>query len=177
MCTETIEIYTFDELTEDAQKRVLDYFRNDGGMWAWSSEWWESAQAFSEIAPIDITEADYDRAHVTVNWTGDSDVAELSGVRAWKWLLNNGWFTWAKENKRGACTMTGYIGDCSFADPLVAYESKPNRIPDLKQVFYECAQSWVSEARQDLEYAYSDEGIRDLLECNAYEFTKDGSIY
>lgn len=172
----TIEttVYQFDELSERAKERARDWYRS-GVCWSWSEEWWDSAQAFSQIAPIKITEADYNRAHVSYRWTGDDDVANLEGVRAWKWLHNNGWFEWAAREKTGACTLTGYCGDAPFADPLIDdYLHHPARVPDLKQVFYEMAQSWVREAQSDMEYCYSDESVDENIRANEYEFTEQG---
>lgn len=178
-------VYSFDELSDSAKESARDNFRNDGDLWGWQSEWWNSAEAFSKIAPIRITSADIDRAQVDIEWTGpdyalrydhSDEIAELSGLRAWKWLQNNNWFKWAANEKQGACTLTGYCGDCSFADTFAQYEKNPLSVPDLKQVFYESAQSWVFDARKDCEYAYSDEAIDQMIECNEYEFTESGEL-
>lgn len=176
MRTKTIEIYTFNELPDATKERVRDNFRQMPDLWAWGDECWKSAQAFSQIAPLEITEADYDRGQVFVRWKWGTDIAELSGVRAWKWLHNNNWFKWARDNKSGLCTMTGYCADCDFADPIAAYERNPLRVPELQQVFYEAAQSWVHAARRDMEHAYSNEAIDELIECNEYEFDATGAL-
>ena len=176
MRTETVTIYQFNELPEAAQQATIDKFRDMGYCWGWQDEWWDSAQAFSKIAPIDITKADYDRGQVSVKWTDEDEIAELVGLRAWKWLQNNGWFTWAAKNKAGDCTMTGFFGDCAFGDAIMVYADKPLSTPELKQVFYEAAQAWVREAQRDCEYAYSDAAIRENIEVNEYEFYADGSL-
>ena len=176
MRLKTIEIYQFHELEDYAKERARDYFRNSSDLWGWQSEWWESAQAFSKIAPIDIREADFERRHVDIRWTGDDDLAELSGLRAWKWLENNNWFKWAADNKSGKCTMTGYCGDCPFGDAIAEYKDDPKHTPELKQVFYEAAQAWIHEAAADMEYCYSDEHIDDLIEINEYEFLDNGTF-
>jgi hypothetical protein len=169
--------FTFDELSEKAKDRARDKFRADPDLWGWQSEWWDSAQAFSRIAPIDIREADYDRRHVSVRWTGDDDVAELSGLRAWKWLKNNGWIDWAINEAKGACTMTGYYGDAPFGDAIRAYGTgDPRKVPELRQVFYEAAQEWCKQAAEDMEHAYSDEAIDEMIACNDYEFDEDGRL-
>lgn len=174
--TITRTLYQFDELSESAKERARVWYR-EGDCWPWGDEWWESAKAFSGIAPIEITEADYSRGAVSYRWTGDDEVAELEGVRAWKWLQNNGWFAWAAKEKPGACSMTGYCGDAPFADPLIdSYLKHPRRVPSLKQVFYEMAQSWVSAARDDLEDSQSDDAADENMRINEYEFTEAGDI-
>jgi hypothetical protein len=170
-------VFTFEELTDAAKARAVDSYRARGVEWHWQSEWWDSAQAFSKIAPVDIKEAYYDRRHVNAPWLDDWDVGNLAGSRAWKWLQNNGWFDLARANARGDCTLTGYCGDCPLFDPIAAYEKTPLKIPTLRQVFYECAQSWVNAAADDLEWHYSDECIADHLHANEYEFLQAGEMY
>jgi len=177
MREETIQIFTFEELSDEAKEKARDDYRRDGMVWVWEAEWWNSAQAFSKIAPISIESADYDHGQVSIRWTESEDIADLQGLRAWRWLQNNGWFDWAKKNKAGDCTMTGDCADCSFADDLDKYRIFPQTVPDLKQVFYECAQSWVYAARSDMEYANSDEAIDEMLIANGYEFLSDGCFH
>lgn len=169
----TTTVFTYEELSESAKEAARDWFRGTGETWD-SSDWWNSAQAWSGIAPIEIKSADYDRGQVDIRWTGDDDVAGLEGVRAWKWLQNNGWFDWAAKEKPGACSLTGFCADAPFADPLAEYATKPGRVPDLKQVFYECAQAWVFEARSDYESTFEDDYVAETIIANEYEFTEDG---
>lgn len=171
----TIEttVYTFDELSDDAKARAREWYLSDGDYWD-SSDWWNSAQAFCRIAPIDITSATYDNAQVDYRWTGDESVRELSGLRAWKWLQNNGWFEWATRENPGACTLTGFCGDASFSDPLYGYATHPAQVPTVEQVFYECAQAWVREARGDLEGASEDDYVDETILANEYEFDVNG---
>lgn len=176
MRTETItrEMYTFNELSDDAKETARNWWRESDN-WD-SSEWWGSAIAFNAISPIAVESADYDRGQVDVIWQGDDDAQHLTGLRAWKWLQNNGWFEWAKQEKPGACTATGFCGDAPFADPLVEYASNPLSVPDLLQVFYECAQAWVFEARSDMESRNEDSQIDETIEANEYEFTVEGEL-
>lgn len=178
MRTETItkEIFEFDELDDSAKQRAREWWTAGGDHWQ-SDEWWQSAQNWAEIAPISIESADYDRGHVECTWSADCEIESLSGLRAWKWLQNNGWFDWAEREAPGACTLTGFCGDAPFADPLVQYSKTPLRVPDLKQVFYECAQAWVFEARSDLLSSYEEETIDDNIRLNEYEFNADGTVY
>ena len=174
--TTTRTVYQFSELSESAQQRACERYASDGEAWHWHAEWWQSAQAFGTIAPIRITGADYERGDCDIEWRDDDAIAELTGLRAWKWLQNNNWFEWAKREAPGACTLTGYCGDAPFADPLLEYARKPLSVPDLKQVFYECAQSWVFAARDDMEACNSFESIADNIRANEYEFTESGEI-
>jgi hypothetical protein len=172
----TIEItaYRFDELSDRAKERARDWYR-EGDTWGWSDEYWQSARAFAAIAPMDIWEADYSRGDVSVRWAGDDEVAELTGLRAWKWLANNGWFDLAAKNIQGDCTLTGFCGDCDLFDPIAQYAKNPLRVPELEQVFRECYYSWVHAARADMEHSYSDESVDESIRINEYEFDAEGN--
>jgi hypothetical protein len=174
MRTIEIKLFEYDELTPEAKAHARAAWVGLGEIWD-SSDWWNSAQEWAKIAPVNIDAANYDHRIVDVSWDGDEDVRDLTGLRAWKWLQNNGWFEWARREALGACTRTGFCGDAPFADPLVEYEKRPLLVPDLKQVFYECAQAWLKEASNDADYAYSTEGIEETFEANGYEFLEDGT--
>jgi hypothetical protein len=174
MRTETIAIFMFDELSDEAKQTAIERYQVHD-LWD-SSEWWESANAFSELSLIEINSVDYNAGQVDIRWTAEQCLAELTGLRAWKWLQNNGWFKWGSDNKSGLCTMTGFCGDCAFGDPLAEYEKNPLSVPDLEQVFYEMAQSWVFDARSDCEASYSDECITENIQVNEYEFYANGEM-
>ena len=180
-------LYHFDELSDDAKETARDWFRSCRDVWSWLEEWWQSAQAFCDIAPVTLQSADYDRGHVDARFDEIAEIAELSGVRAWKWLTNNGaytkingkcvfmsWFELAKENAKGSCTLTGYCGDCPLFDPIAKLADSPSRVPDLESLFLECLQDWVFAARSDYESAYEDQQIDENIIANEYTFNAEG---
>jgi hypothetical protein len=177
MRTEAIDVFTFDELSDTAKDRARDWYRQGASEWQWASEWWDSAVAFSAIAPMEIRSIYWDRADPDMRWSGDDALRELSGVRAWKWLHNNGWFERAQKNVMGDCTLTGYCGDCSFFDPIEKYRRDPAGVPDLETLFRDCVYSWAFDARRDMEYAYSDEAVDETIRCNEYEFEATGDFW
>jgi hypothetical protein len=176
MRTQTVAVFTFDELDADAKERAREDYRRGGDLWHWSGEWWASAEAFSAIAPIQVQAIDWDRAEPEMRFA-DDDVAALSGVRAWKWLHNNGWFDLAARNADGGCTLTGYCGDCDFFDPIHALRSRPADVPALEDLFRDCVYGWAFAARRDLEWCYSDEAIDETLTANGYEYLASGEFW
>lgn len=175
MRTVEIEVFTFNELDERAKENARSWFRLSDDFD--SSEFVDSANAFAEIAPIRITQWDSHYGSVSFNWTDCDDIAELSGLRAWKWLNNNGWFEWAKSNANGDCALTGVFSDCYFGEAIKEYEKTPLQTPELEQVFYEAAQAWVYAMKREIEYRQSDEYVDETIESNEYEFLKNGEIY
>jgi len=177
MKTATIEIFTFEELSESAKEAARNAWRYDAD-WAWADDWWHSVQEFSKIAPIKVTSVDYVRAEFEGGWDIYPTAAEeLSGLRAWKWLQNNGWFDLANKNAMGECTLTGFCGDCDLFDPIEKYARDPLNVPPLIDLFSDCIYSWVFAARRDYEHSQSDEYIDECLIENGYEFTADGRMY
>ncbi len=177
MRTETIEVFQFDELSDRAKQRARDWYLSHGDSWHWSQEWWDSAVAFSAIAPVDIRAIDWHHASPDMRWTGDDELRDLSGLRAWKWLNNNGWFDLAQKNAMGACTLTGYCGDCEFFDPIEKYRGDPLKVPDLETLFRDCVYAWAFSARRDLEWSQSDECVDETIRGNEYEYTAAGDFW
>ena len=44
------------------------------------------------------------------------------------------------------------------------------------EIIKKCLNGWLTQCRTDLEYAYTDEAITELIEANDYEFTKEGEL-
>lgn len=176
--TKTIKInlYGFDDLSETAKARARQDYLAGGDLWPWAGEWWASAVAFSEIAPIKVLAIDWDRAEPDMRFD-DSDIAGLTGVRAWKWLQNHGWFDLAARNAQGGCTLTGYCGDCDFFGPIEAARRDPSDIATLEDLFCDCIYSWARAARRDLEHAYSEEAADDWLRESETLFLRSGKIW
>lgn len=101
----------------------------------------------------------------------------MTGIRAWKWLQNHGYFD-LKD-----CPYTGVCYDESLLDPIRKFK----RPADYSRVYYDTYSikdllSWgIQELENDLEKAredlYSDEALLDMCQSNEYEFTEDGGIY
>lgn len=177
MRTEIIEVFTIDELSEAAQEKAHADYLAQGGCFPYFDEWQDSLNAFCDIAPVEWLRFDIVMDHIDYNWKEDSDIAKLTGVRAWKWLLNNGWFDLAEKNAQGDCTLTGYCGDCDLFDPIHALKDRPEYVPDLEQVFYDCLQSWAQAARRDMEACESFEYFLDMVESNEWEYLANGDMY
>ena len=175
MRTETINIYQFDELSDDVKEKAHERYLESGDWFFWFHEWQDSLNAFCSIAPVEWIRFDVTAGHIDARFT-DSDVAELEGRDAWKWLNENGWFPLAERNAAGECTLTGYCGDCDLFDPIHKYSAMPDAIPTLEEVFYECLQSWVFACRADEEHHATFEHFEEMCEMNKWEFYSNGKM-
>lgn len=173
--TVTTTIYQFSELPEATQRKIINRWR-DHDTFSWGDEWHDSLKGFTEAAPVRIRDwrVGYPGTHISFDMTGDyaDEVGALSGVRAWKWLMNNGFADLAK----GDCPFTGYCGDESLLDAVRTALANPGNITSLWDVFSECLWDWAKAYEADIDYWASDECIRDEIEANGYEFYECGRL-
>jgi hypothetical protein len=173
-----ITVYTFDELDASTQERVINDWR-EGDQSFWSNEWSDSLDAFAKLAPLTVRnwEIGYRNNGVTFDMDQDDNygdgIAELSGVRAWKWLVNNGW---AKLAAGQDCPFTGYCGDEDLLDAIRAALASPASITSLRNVFADALHDWAKAFERDVDYWHSEETIREDIEANEYEFYANGTI-
>jgi hypothetical protein len=177
--TITKTLYKFEELPADIQERIVSRWRDGDHDMPWNDEWWQSLVEFQSY-PMPIKVKDWDVSPFSYTYvtttTTDDDVAALSGVRAWKWLVNNGWQKLAHPPKGQSCPFTGYCGDENLLDPLRGALANPLAITSLEDVFKDACNTWAKAWSQDMEYWYSDECIREEIAANEYEFEADGTL-
>jgi hypothetical protein len=174
--TITHTVYKYTELSPESQERARDAARaRDWYGDAWAEEWRDTlkraADAFSVEAgdwSVDV----YGRRGTYANLrVRDDDVAELAGVRAWKYLRAHYADAIAED-----CPFTGYCGDESLLAPLRAFLARPNTTSTVQDIMDECASAWAYGWRDDIEHQFSDEYVADDLEVNEREFYEDGSF-
>lgn len=173
-----ITVYKFDELDASTQERVINNWR-DGEQFFWTDEWEQSLDAFAKLAPLTVRnwEIGYRSNGVTFDMDQDDNygdgIAELSGVRAWKWLVNNGW---AKLAAGQDAPFTGYCGDEDLLDAIRDALANPAAITSLRDVFSDALYNWTKAFERDIDRWYSAEAIGEEIDANEYEFYADGTI-
>ena len=175
MRTQTINIYKFDELTESAKETALENF--NGMEFSWAEEWRECLNTFAKHYPVKIKDWEISLcsySFATIETELDDETENLSGVRAWKWFLNNGYFD--KKALSGECPLTGYCGDEDLLDAIRAFRDKPETGKTIKDVFQDCADNWASAYVADWEYSVSREAMTEFIEMNDYEFLENGTL-
>jgi len=173
--------YKFDELPPETQARIIERWR-DNDTFFWADEWKDSLDAFVRHAPLKVKDYSigYPGTYVTFEMDDDA-VSDLAGVRAWKWLMNNGWADLAnpkptKKNPHPSCPFTGYCGDENLLDAIRKALAYPSKITSLQSVFASCLSDWAKAFEADYDHWYSEEAIREDIEANGYEFYDDGSL-
>lgn len=186
----TINIYTFDELTEDVKQSVIENYRNNNFEFFWSDEWVESLK--KSLKAFDITLKNYSidfacSAHSNVSFQSE-DIHELKGIRLRKYLLNNyehifysfkpyGKYPYKRRSKifkiENSCPFTGYCGDESFLQPFRQFLKKPDN-RTFSDLITEAIETVLQDIENDYDYQNSDEYIAEHLTCNNYEYTESG---
>jgi hypothetical protein len=174
--TETSISYRYDELGEDAQERAREWYTTDLDFLG-AEDWHNSLKGFCDFFPASIADyfiSPWQHSYVKIDATADDDINELSGVRLWKWLHNNGYFT--PKTLGGDCPFTGYCGDEDLLDPIRAFRDKPTEGTTLSDLLQDCGDSWLKAYAADWEYSYSDECVAETIIANGYEFDEDGTM-
>lgn len=197
MRTETITLYKFDELSDDAKKRARDRYREKQAQWGldWHGETIGSLKAlFDHCSGVKLTDYEISlcsHSFLRVEFTQD-EAAELHGARAMAWLENNLLadlrIPWSgkrrnETRKYGASyrpgqiqpgPFTGYCADDDYLDCLI----KEVRAGfTLKESFQSLATVCQAILQDEHDYESSDEYIDERLSDGNTEFTESGSIY
>ena len=194
-------IYTFDELTDEAKENALEYFRTSEYALSWQEENYDTVKEIARLMDWNYSTDSYDGVQYEVNYTiEDSDIADLSGARAMAYIQNNyikaaqkpktywlnhvlycdGRKNWTRKSQINFeidnCPFTGYIMDCCFAGgwrEWLATFTKDSTVQDFADMV---ASHLSKEWTNDNEYQLSDEAIIETINANEYEFESDGSV-
>ena len=114
--------------------------------------------------------------HITAKVT-NKDIAELSGIRLFKYLVNNysHLVSLSLTFECGSCPFTGMVYDEVLLDEIRAFLKKPDS-RSFQELIDDCTGKLMTTLNNEGEYIYSDEGLKDLCQANEYEFTIDGQI-
>lgn len=158
MRQETIQIFRFEELSEDAKEKARQWYRGIAE-YHWMDESRESIERFCEEFGIKLRD-----------W-------EVSTYRPFNYSTNaeNRHFRGRKLREFSRDYMpTGYCLDCSL---WITFYDEFKRTGDAKAAFdlalYQGFRDWCN----DLEAQEGDEYIDDHIIANGYEFTEDGERY
>ena len=90
MKTIEIQLFKFSELSEDAQKKAIDHFRESDNDFWFIEEANETFKKFADLFSIKWREIDYEqpyRNNYSINLS--DDIKGLSGIRLMKYIWNN----------------------------------------------------------------------------------------
>lgn len=156
---QTIDIYSFDELSDKAKETAISNYRSIGFEYAWQDESHESLKAFCSLFGVEVT-------GYSIGTWGHSYIrtdAENSHFRGWNK---------AKVNAIPEF-LTGYCLDCAFID---AFKREFEKTGDALYSFNEAIDAGLSDWIKDMEHQESDEYISEHLIANEYQFLENGRM-
>ena len=158
MRQQTVNLYKFSELSDDAKEVAREWYRN-GLDYPWCSESNDSIKAFCDHFGVKVK--DWSIGVYSPSWiTTDAENAHFRGVKL-------------KSIDRDYMP-TGYCLDCALWQ---TFYDEFKRTGDALYAFKDAIDTAVREIVEDIEYQYSDEAVDEMLTINEYEFTEDGKIY
>lgn len=155
--TQEIQLYTYDELSDDAKERVKKWLNSAGHNW--SDDSLASLEAFAAQFGAKVTDWEcgpWSSANISTN----ASPANFRG------------FTLARARALPDFP-TGYCMDYTLREVFI---KEFERTGNAFGAFNEAMDAGIKEARADWEYQYDDEAMREACEANGYEFTADGRI-
>lgn len=200
MRTETIEIFSFEELSDEAKENAIENYRDQGHDYVWTEEWLDSLEEFASRLSLTIqdwTIGPYSHSYINWNHTyqPEPEVEEFTGLRLRTWLINNyldhfatgkyySKFIGDEHRSRHSkifieydnCPLTGYMGDNSLIQPILDFIKEPDG-STLEDIVNSCMESFIAGYTADCEYQDSDEFIKEELIQTEQEFIEDGSLY
>jgi len=164
MRTKTVNVYQFDELSDEAKEKAIEALRDINV----NREWWDSIYDDAENVGLKLTEFDLDR-----NRHAKGKFTESATYTAEKIMDEHG-----KE-----CDT--YKTAKQFLDDLNALTSEYDDIEDcpedkIEELEDEFLKSILEDysimLQKESEYLTKDETIIETIKANEYEFTEDGRI-
>jgi hypothetical protein len=189
MKTVNLNLYSFDELSENAQEKVISTWR-DNDLYFWDSENTNSLNAFCKIFDIKIKDYEYGyRNYINSSFNLSLDILEFKNVLAYKYLWNNyksdvfkpkyyyknGKKRLSKIQLNNDCVLTGYYIDNEILAPIYDFLEKPDN-SSIEDLLNDCLNNWLSACRKDYEYWNSAECIREEIKDNDYLFLANGQL-
>lgn len=196
MRTETLQLFKFSELSDDAKQIAIEQWRNDTAAdpIAWQDELLYSFKAVFKTASVTLK--DYELSlcsYSSVKIEMDQEVYDLTGARALAWLENNflsklrvtraeylknrkDYFRYGyRVGKIKDCPLTGYCADESFIDALIESIKTGDCLGDAFKL--RMPETYVKLLQAEYDDQNSDEYISETLEVNEYEFLETGKMY
>lgn len=198
-------VYTFDELSPDVQRRVVDdeiaqrKYEGVNNM-PWLDEDFDSFQKTAEILNIE-TETETSEYGTTIYILEENnneyiDICHLTGLRAYKYIVNNflpefrrGKYYSLRYNKEKHCypwryskCQFNYDGDGYYLDLIVnevwqgMKRSIVNKNLSVMDFIQAVVDEYADEISQDIINYFSSQGVKEELSERGDYWTKDGEL-
>ena len=165
------KVYRFEELSEEAQQKVLEKLCDVNVDYPW----WDCVYADAETAGVKIEEFDLDRGSycrgrfLYDEWEVAANIIREHGkdCETYKDAYE---FVWAFAIEEDAAR--NGLSNEDVAD--FELDDCDDLLDEFRQTIFE---DYRSILQTEYDYLTSEEAIRETIDANDYEFTEDGRIY
>ena len=154
---QTINTYSFEELSPEAQEQARYWWRSTGDTFGWDGEYRDSLKAFTEYWGLDVWKWSVDACSFDYTCTLDNEI--FRGVKLKSIPVGH--------------TPTGFCADCDLWETM---REVWKRTGDPKEACDRALYSFFKAWRDDMRDALSDESVDSMLTANGYQFLADGRI-
>lgn len=200
MRTITKNIYTFNELSNEAKENAIENYRSNMEF-VWQDDIINTIVAIAKAIYCDYDYYSYDGITYNVSFTPNIYDGGLKGKRAWAYIENNyitpyekpktyylnhflycdGRKNWSRKSRINRsienCMFTGYCADYCYYEAWRNWKKNFNNNSTVEDFIEDVADRLSKEWSADNEWQYSDEGIIEILVNCEYEFYEDGEVY
>ena len=188
-----IETYTFDELSNDAKDKAVEWWLSYSD-YPPNEDNREVLTKFCDIFPVTVKNWKYgDRNDINYTIQLDDVYRDMAGVRLLRYLMNNyyddlfrpkyignlknkgkWWPIYSKCQVDNSYVLTGYCVDMDILEPIYKFIKKPDESVSFADLLNDCLWSWIYACRSDYEAYFSRESAEENIRINEYTFTLDG---
>lgn len=157
MRTETITIYSYSELSEEAKATAYKAWEPDD---AFEADNRRTLEAFCTAFGIEVTEYVYNAYHYVFYWDADPEIKEIRKPELDGYI----------RHRLSLFEPTGFYLD----DVILGPAKQPTEGKVFGDVINECLTAFFSACCEDVKYTQSQEYFADFAENNEFEFYENG---
>ena len=170
MKTKTINIYSFDELSESAKETARNWFRDGMEYFIGSTE--DAEQIGLNITEYDIyhqsIKGKFTQSAMSTMWAIEREHGEDCETYRTAQQFKTAWAELVKKHSDGINT------DIVTEDNQYEFDQEADELEE--EFLRELLEDYLVMIRKDYEYQESDEWIDENIRINEYEFTEKGKI-
>jgi hypothetical protein len=158
MRTISVNLYKYNELTDEAKQKAREWFTSDGDIFHWHNEYINSINTFCEHFSVKLKDWNI-QPFGSYHFSTDADNSHFRGIKL--------------KDIDHDYMPTGFCADSSL---WMTFHDRFKTTGNAKQAFNDALDEVFKDWRNDWENAYSDECVAKNIIINEYEFTESGAI-
>lgn len=175
MKTIQIKLYSFNELSKDAQETAIENVRENITDYYHDRDALNSLKEFAKHFNSELKGWEIDFFNTSFSSVKFAEVEEMEESELKELIMQMGEFNPETLKGLGDCKFTGVCFDEDAADGARKAFFAGER--DVNEILQAGFNTWLKSVHADTDFLTSDEGIKEEIEANEYDFTEDGEQY